>query len=578
MASFNFGSTSGSRPYGTLNIDIGKSDPATNSTSITYSLVLHRPSQISSSATKYWSCVINGVTHSGSGKIGGSGNLTLLTGSQTITHNNDGTKAFNYSASIGLEITWSGTPLGTISGSSTVTLPTIPRASAVSVNVGSAYPNNGITVNVNRASSSFTHTINYSCNGASGTIGTSVTTSVGWTIPTSFITNSPNANQTCTITCYTYSGGSHIGTTSTTFTVLCYSPSTVSSTSGNILGNAFALNVNRQSSLLTHSIWYSFGSLTWQSIGSNVATSTSFVPALSLCNQIPNSASGSMTIILRTYYSGTQIGADQYSYYTIYAPDSIVPSFSGITCNEAVQSVLNSVGVFVQNKTKLNLSVTGAVGIYGSTVKSYKITVAGQTINTQTGTTNIITGSGVQTITAVITDSRGRSATKTMNITVLEYTNPKLSKAEVKRNADTSAIVTANLEAKSLLVSTIEKNKLLYKIEYKAISDYSYKAIEGEIKNVSSVLNKTVLQLDAGKSYEFRLYVGDVFGYTSTYEIIKISTAFKSFDFDVKNGRIGIEKVLEHEDSIIEVPKNSKIYVGEIGINLEDILVFVEEK
>ena len=55
------------------------------------------------------------------------------------------------------------------------------------------------------------------------------------------------------------------------------------------------------------------------------------------------------------------------------------------------------------------------------------------------------------------------------------------------------------------------------------------------------------------------------------------STAFKSFDFDVKTGRIGIQKVLEHKDSIIEVPHGSKLYVGETPIDLDNILIFIEE-
>ena len=103
MASITIGSTSGSRPYCTLSVTQSSQNIANNSSTVSYSLVLHRPSAISSSATKKWSCTINGTVHSGSGTIGGSGNKTLLSGTQTISHNQDGTK------SLSLPVSWCST-------------------------------------------------------------------------------------------------------------------------------------------------------------------------------------------------------------------------------------------------------------------------------------------------------------------------------------------------------------------------------------------------------------------------------------------------------------------------------------
>lgn len=106
-------------------------------------------------------------------------------------------------------------PNGSIS--KTIELPTIARKSSVTCadgNVGSA-----TTININRASSSFTHTLTYSFQGLTGTIVTKTTdTSIGWTIPTSFYSKIPNANSgSGTITCQTYSGDTLIGTSTCTF-------------------------------------------------------------------------------------------------------------------------------------------------------------------------------------------------------------------------------------------------------------------------------------------------------------------------------------------------------------------------
>ena len=77
------------------------------------------------------------------------------------------------------------------------------------------------TININRASSSFTHTITYSFSGLTGTIATKTNdTSIGWTIPTSFYAKIPNEKSgKVTITCDTYSGNTKVGTKTTTANV-----------------------------------------------------------------------------------------------------------------------------------------------------------------------------------------------------------------------------------------------------------------------------------------------------------------------------------------------------------------------
>lgn len=132
----------------------------------------------------------------------------------TISHLNNGKKSIVITFSFNGKLD-SYYPNGTIS--KTVELPTIARKSSVTCadgNIGSA-----TTININRASSTFTHTLTYSFLGLTGTIATkTANTSIGWTIPTSFYTKIPNANSgKGTITCSTYSGNTLIGTSTCTF-------------------------------------------------------------------------------------------------------------------------------------------------------------------------------------------------------------------------------------------------------------------------------------------------------------------------------------------------------------------------
>ena len=98
----------------------------------------------------------------------------------------------------------------------TTALTTIPRNSRPTASDGLI--GSSITINTNRASNDFTHTITYTCGSESGTIGTNVGESIGWTIPMSIYNQVPSdqPDVQVTISCTTYKNGSQIGTTQTT--------------------------------------------------------------------------------------------------------------------------------------------------------------------------------------------------------------------------------------------------------------------------------------------------------------------------------------------------------------------------
>lgn len=141
------------------------------------------------------------------------GEVTLASGSSTISHNSDGRKTLPFSCTFnpnnGLH--------ETITVSGNLGLTAIPRSSSVSVSAGVI--GSAITININRQSSSFKHTVRYVWAGKSGTIATNVDTSTTWTLPLDFANDIPNsASGTGTVYVDTYSGSTKTGTQSTTFT------------------------------------------------------------------------------------------------------------------------------------------------------------------------------------------------------------------------------------------------------------------------------------------------------------------------------------------------------------------------
>lgn len=138
---------------------------------------------------------------------------TLASGSSVINHNADGTKTLPISCTFnpnnGLH--------GIITVSASLSLTTIPRSSSVSVSAGII--GSSVTININRQSSSFKHTVRYAWAGKSGTIASNVDTSTSWTIPFDFANDIPSsASGTGTIYVDTYSGSTKTGTQSTTLT------------------------------------------------------------------------------------------------------------------------------------------------------------------------------------------------------------------------------------------------------------------------------------------------------------------------------------------------------------------------
>lgn len=184
---------------------------------------------INSSAAKSGSMTINGSTYSFTFYCGVSGNGTreVFSKQVTIAHNADGTKSFNMSATGTIGISFSSGKVNDISVSCTGTLDTLPRTSSMSLSTSTAtLGSTTVTVNITRASTSFTHNVYFVYGNRTVGISSSAGTSASFVPPLDLSSMTPNATQGWgTVFVETYSGGTHIGTTSAGLT--CYVPASV---------------------------------------------------------------------------------------------------------------------------------------------------------------------------------------------------------------------------------------------------------------------------------------------------------------------------------------------------------------
>lgn len=201
-----------------------KTDADNNKSQVTAKLYVKKASStgdITIATTGTWdnSLTINGSSVSKSTQFSVAADWVLFQERTVpVQHNDDGKKSIKISGSA---YGPSGTKYSGLvtKGDGTVTLDTIPRASSVSASKGTLGTEQTLTVT--RASSSFTHTITYSCGSASGTVCTkSDSTSVKWTPPLSLAKqNTTGSSVSIKLTITTYNGDSKVGSAKTaTFT------------------------------------------------------------------------------------------------------------------------------------------------------------------------------------------------------------------------------------------------------------------------------------------------------------------------------------------------------------------------
>lgn len=190
------------------------------------------------------------------------------------------------------------------------------------------------------------------------------------------------------------------------------------------MGSSLAVSITRASSSFTHDVKLNFNGQTVSA--SNVGTSATLAVPIGWASQIPNATSGTGTVTVTTKNGSTTIGTTSKNI-TVAVPSSVVP-----TLTLATALVTGYSGLYLQGVSKCKLTGTAA-GAYGSTIKSISYSGAGYTGSGTTYTTGVLNVTGDITFTATATDSRGRTVTKTVKITVIAYSKPSISNYSAQR-------------------------------------------------------------------------------------------------------------------------------------------------
>ena len=327
---------------------------------------------------------------------------------------------------------------------------------------------------------------------------------------------------------------------------------TVSSSSVN-LGSAVTISTNRLTTSATHTLTYAFGS-TSGTIATGVGDSVSWTPGLALAAQISNATSGLCTITCKTFVSGTETGSSSVTL-TLNVPSSVVPSISGVTTAEATSGIAAQFGGYVRTRSKLSVAIS-ASGSQGSTVSSYRTTLDNVTYTASSFTSNTLNTAGTLTLTVTVTDSRGRTATTSKSITVLDYSPPSLTAFRAERcNTDGSAAQMDGTRVRVSLAGSVSsvgsRNTISCAVYYKlsTASAWTQATTVSASNYAVSATNLLLSQtFDTLSSYDLKVRLTDYFYYVE--QTVSIGTKQVLMDFYSGGNGIAFGKVAESAEKV----------------------------
>ncbi len=316
--------------------------------------------------------------------------------------------------------------------------------------------------------------------------------------------------------------------------------SSVSSISGDTIGSPITVNINRASDSFTHKVDYVRPDGEHVRVGEDIGTSCTFTPYLSDSNFIPNSTSAAARIYVYTYSGSTYIGNSSKDF-TIYVPSSVVPTINSVTLTENTPGIADKFGCYVQGKSTIKGTVS-ASGVYGSAIETYEILINGQSFNSSEFTTNPLTGSGDCIIK--ITDSRDRTASKSISYSVVSYSNPTINKFNVVRcnqdGTENDVGMYAKYTVKSIISDVNNKNDRQVTVIYMRVRD-GYSVEDVLTTQHYSYDGSQMFEADVNSEYTVTLKVSDYFG--STERMLNLGTAFTLLDFNANGRGIAIGRV-----------------------------------
>lgn len=283
------------------------------------------------------------------------------------------------------------------------------------------------------------------------------------------------------------------------------------------LGQLITITIDKKVDEFRHQVSWSVNGSEFVDLGTGHDTSVQLTVPIDYAARITNSDTGLLDVCVSTFRGNDKIGNDVYKRgIPIKVPASIVPTLEDVTITEKTAQLAEfiPVGNFVKDKSVMRVEANNAAGSHGSTIVSTELTVDNLIVRAAAGDFPANKAGNLE-VTAKITDSRGRTATKSKTIKVWDYYAPKIIGFLANRTGNgtnKTIIATVAANVSPLVIDGINRNPYTLKIQYSAKKANRWVDAVNLTNESTERINR---QIDCGafyelsKAYNVRLVIQD---------------------------------------------------------------------
>lgn len=388
------------------------------------------------------------------------------------------------------------------------------------------------------------------------------TSAIVWTSDWYTVADKTSGTTPVSFNLYSGSGSSRNNTYSYAMAV-DPAASTLTAASGT-LGQAQTLILTRYSAAFRDTVTWSCGTASGTIAALSQETSFSFTPPMDLAAQAPNAAAVEIRFAVATYQAdGTTLVATSSTTVAAAIPETVKPSCA-LAASDTTGS-LSAYGAYVQGRSRLHLVVTPTLA-YGSEIASYQIVADGKTYTASDVTTDPIAGSGTLTLTARVTDRRGRTSdAAAVTITVLPCAAPQISSFTAQRCGADGTPDEEGLYIKVTFSAAISplnnQNTTAYRVRYKktGAEDWTTVTLTDYAGQYAVSSGTTVFAAAAADAWDVQISAQDAFAETAQTRSVPI--AFSLVNYNASGKGLAFGRISQIEDTF-EVDMPARFYKG----------------
>ena len=333
------------------------------------------------------------------------------------------------------------------------------------------------------------------------------------------------------------------------------------------IGDTITINTNRKSTAFTHTVTLYFGNYSYQ-IATGVTDTVTFdtsTIANNMYQQIPNASVGQGNVTVVTYNGSTQIGTKNviFEAYVTNSNPTFNTTYQDI--NSTTTAITDNNQQLIRNNSNLQISITNAEAKNYATLSSLSAVINGTTYtgslrgtggSIDVGVLNISMNTTAQVI---LTDSRGISTTKNLDLIILDW---ELPTAIINLQRENNFYSETNINVNADYSYLAGKNTITIKVRYKKTTDTTYGSYTTLQDNVTSQFT-----LDNNYAWDVQVLLQDRIGST-TYNLtldrgipiaffdrLKRSLGVDCFPADTESLEVSGENILDRIEGYGQIAK-----------------------